>query len=814
MGRDEGREEIGRKVRERIERSLARRDPEGALEGLLTIPAAARLPILPRVAASLEMSAPELQRQGAWGRLHVLAARAEAEPRLLLDSPGAPNAAAGAGTGPRDEGALHTAVASAPGGAAEAVAGGPHRTRWVLLLACLHAKDWARATRYLAGLRPVLDARAPALGRALAAWIERRGQLEVDSLGSLLAALPEPASPDPRLGYEAPSRRRASLPAPPATADEVEGQVLALAATQPFLTFSETVLAWQARASDVVAAALARAAAPIAVREILLALARNAAPIDSALLLGRLARSVPGDEVVAGELHLGTRLALPRLAGAPPGSPATSATVAAPDRKTSAALGELAAGAARHDAPQAFVVDWLTASEPDGVARAGWLRVAEGLLAAAGDTFAPGRRLQVWAAAMSAWIRDKHGDGERPRLPSWLQAATELVAGQNDALAAFVRSLAAGPRRALLASVLTGASLPAATSILGACWDGADEEGRREMSPMVVSLMDRAHEETDDSDLMAELGQRSMLGRLMRALDGDEGGMPPLVGPMRAVWRRVGERAVRYHPELLAWALSESKSPGEARRRIADYRAGRRDVDVLLEAIRAVAETERDDLADLVVDLEREVLRSFADDPASLARAFRWARTRGAPGRLLRDLARALLEAVARHPLPSPPPSWAGELEAAGRLIGKKVRRKLRRERPGSPEVAAPPKSRRKPRPPHQAGTAAETGRGGALPRPPAARAKRGGGPEPAAPPGTRGKGDPRAGGAGGSRPERANSDDRTRDPQMRPPSSRSSAPNSGPPGPSAGVGSSKLGGSARESEPRQLGLPLGDRQS
>ena len=672
MGRSDDQDGIGRKIRERLDRSLSRGDPEGAFDALLSIPAGARAPVLGPIAALLRTVVPGLQRQAAWGRLHVLAARAENEPRLLPPP------------------------STTDGTVTEAI---PERTlevRWGLLLACLHARDWARAGRYLTALRPAIDARSPGLGQALAAWVQGAGQIDEAILAPLAAAIPEPPARDPRLGYDSLPRKRAPLPSAPTAEDMVDDQVLALAATQPFLTFAETVLGWQARASPVVGLAIARAAAPIAVREMLLVLARQAGPEEAALLLGRLARQVAADEAVAAELLLGTRLALPVLVNA------------SMDRKTGSALSELAAAATRHPGPQSFVVDWLTGPEPDDRTRAAWLRVAEGLLGG-GHGLGGEARLRVWASAMATWLCDRRAKDEPTRLPTWLQATTEKVLESGGEVGPYLRSVPETRRRAVLAATLAGSSTSAATSLLVACWDHVEDDERRLLAAMAVSLIERAQEESAELDLPAEMGDRSVLARLMRAFEDGKEGTPPLLGPAREVWRRIGERAIGYHPELLVWALSECRGVREARRRIEQYRRGRQDVEAILESIRAIAQTERGDCGELIIELERQLVGTFADDPISLGRALKWTRSRGAPARFARSIAQALVEAAGRHPVSSPPPWLAGEVEAASRLVRPKKPRKPRKQRPQAPpKVAATKKGaagKSGPRPPTTAPT-------------------------------------------------------------------------------------------------------------
>ena len=637
-----------RKTRERIERSLQRGDAVAAVETLMSLPAGARAQLIDGVARLLRRSAPELQRQGNWAPLHQLAARAESEPRLLGTGP-APGLAP-AGPSPDGDQSLDWEQAG---------------LLWPLLLSCLHARDWARAGRYLARLRPALAALCPALERVLAAWIERQGELDAQVLRSLaLPELRQPA-PDPRLGYDPPSRRRAPPPPLPQSADQVADQVLALAATQPFVTFAEIALQWQRQASPAVGGAVAVAAAPLAVREILLSLERRAPPVEPALLLGRLARAAPPGGPLAAELLSGLRLALPALARAPD------------ERHLQAALGELAAAAGRQPEAQAYLLAWLGAGEPADRPRICWLRVAEAMVD--GARLDPGEQARLWAAAVVQWNRERPGrDGPGPH-PAWLQALTSRVLENPSVLGATLATLPREQRRPLLAGLVADASVLSASAILAACWDTGDEPERRELASLVSALMDRAAQiDLSDSDLLRELG--SLDGRLARRLlgaidgDGDDDGLPPLLGPARQVWRQIGQRAAAYDPDLLAQALAEAPDAASARRCVDTYLAGRSDIDARLEAIRAIGQTERDQLQRLMTDVIERMLQDFAGDPAALARGLRWARQRGAPPSLLRILAGGLLAAAARQQVGSTPPPWLEELVFAHRLAGRRGR--------------------------------------------------------------------------------------------------------------------------------------------
>jgi hypothetical protein len=650
MGRSDLLDGQARRAHERIEKALARRDPEAALEALLSIPAAARDELVPPAAALVHRSAEELRRQGAWGRLHVLAARAESEPRLLAPAP------------------------------ADGAAGEPAtEARWALLLACLHARDWARGRRYLSALAPLLEARGPALGRALAAWIERAGDLGSEAPALPSAGSPATPAPDPRLGYDPPARKRAPVPVAPATAEQVEAQVLALAATQPFLTFAETVLEWSRKAQPQVARALALAATPLAVRELLLALDRHGSPAEAALLLGRLARPHASDEGVATELLLGTRLALPALAREPL------------NRTVGLALGELAAASSRRPEGQTYVIEWLTADDPDAGARPAWLCVAEALLGTDGGAALEGeRRLRLWAAGLMAWERGHAGQAESPRQPPWLQATNLRVLEDPAAVGAFLGALSPERRRPLLVGVVESAPVRAAAAVLASCWERADERQRDELASLAAALMNHAQDEAMEGGLLDQIGDRTFVHSLNRALAAGLEGLVPFGPQARAVWRTIGERAMRHDPDLLAWALSDAPGPAEARASVATYLEGKPHVEARLEAIRAIASTERDDLTVLMHEVALRMLSDFAADAPSLARALRWSHSRGAPRHLVQAIAVALLEEVARNPPPSPPPPWTDQIAVAAKLAGKKAPGRRRGRGVGAAKDAAP----------------------------------------------------------------------------------------------------------------------------
>jgi hypothetical protein len=240
-----------RRAAEQVQRCLARRDLTGAVGVLMELPAQARIPLLAVVAPAFPGGVAALAARGGWGELHTLAARAEVEPGLL------------------------PAAATESPTPSEAAASGADQTRWRLLLACLRAKDWSRAGRYLTALRPLLATQSPVLEQIVAAWIARKGELDPDAVAATgWRAAPSPAR-DPRLGHEPAPRARPCPPAPTA-APQAETAVLALAATRPFSAFTDGVIAWLTAAAGPVALEIRQTAAGLAVRELLRAASAGA----------------------------------------------------------------------------------------------------------------------------------------------------------------------------------------------------------------------------------------------------------------------------------------------------------------------------------------------------------------------------------------------------------------------------------------------------------------------------------------------------------------------------------------------------------
>ena len=232
MGRG-GDEKALRRAQAQLDKAIARRDVESAVDVLLALDKATREPLLESVASLFRRVLPDLQRQSAWARLHTLAARAEQEPRLLSHGTNDPGPA-----------------------------------RWPLFLACMRARDFTRAQRYWQALTQRVTERAPALAQVIAAWVAGQGQVDARALATLdLSALPAPAAVDPRLGNESATRSPGLPPPdPPTTAERISDAVHLLFAAQPLHVAGDIVLAWHGKAPPEITAGIRGLACSLAMR--------------------------------------------------------------------------------------------------------------------------------------------------------------------------------------------------------------------------------------------------------------------------------------------------------------------------------------------------------------------------------------------------------------------------------------------------------------------------------------------------------------------------------------------------------------------
>lgn len=597
-----------RRAEAQLDKAVARRDVEGAVAALFGLGKLEREPLLDRCASCVRQMLPELHRQSAWGRLHTLAARVEQEPRLLT------------------HGADEAAIAHA---------------RWPLLLACMQARDFARAKRVWSLLASVVAAKAPALHQAIAAWVAGRGTIEPATLAGLdLARLPAPVAVDPRLGVEPTTRApQAPPPAPPETADAVSHAVHLLFATQPVRQAGEVLLAWQDRAAPDLATAMRRLAASLATRELLLRASKNERAGDAAQILARLVLSAPDPAESATEILLAVRFLVGKVEA---GSASRDEREALPGLFTA-----LARVPGFTSAAEAIAADF--AKRPALAALA--LLLCEQALTRTPNLPA-NQLLPLWARALAVHNpRPKTPDAEPERkVPSWLLSASERAAARGAELAAYLGGLESRERAQLVDALVWGLPYPIAVDLIDAAWTDATDEIRRDL----VEFLDEIILDAEDASLARVMANpfsadSAYVERTVAAAEAADPGLPFIAADGLKVWRRLGPRALPHNARLFPFALFDSKDPRRHFDLARAYVGQRTDITPWLELVDELRECATTAVLPLLQQIERHILKHFATDRQALGRALIWGNRMGAPLRFMRELA-AAYERVAPRP--------------------------------------------------------------------------------------------------------------------------------------------------------------------
>ncbi|HLL53343.1 MAG TPA: DUF6109 family natural product biosynthesis protein [Myxococcaceae bacterium] len=573
-----------------LEKGLARKDAELAVEGLLALTPPEREARLGAV-VPLFREAVEAARRGRDGaRLVFWAARADREPGLV---------------------------------------GGDPAVCWALLWGCARGREWTRARRWFDMLSPALVSRAPALERALDAWLAAEGRPAPEALSGL--SFREPSA-DPRLGRE-PVRPRVPPPEPPREPEEVDAPVLACCATQPWNVFATAVETWASRASSETSRRIWLLAGRLAVRELLRRLAAGERQgFEPAALLARAA----GEVELPGELVGAFRALLSSL---------PERTLAHPeDARTLAAV---AMAIARWPEHRRFVVEAVAALVVEDAAGPVVLELARQLLRQQESAPLWGLALELWGAT-----------GELPRPPEWLQASLSALLAGDNALLPWLRALSPEDREGVLTQLGLFFPAPRVGELIDRCWDGADELLRHELARMVLDRLD------------ARAG-----------LTGRGAGVVPERARLKpedlALWRGCAERLLRYEDGLLEYALGLADSEPEAWQAVEYYLRGRSGIVPYLEALGWVA---AGGWPGLVLRLADTMFQVFADSPAALARGFDWCVRGRLPPAIIREMARALLDSLALQPGPHGP-----EVERAVREAKRWGRRRSGSKTPRKP---------------------------------------------------------------------------------------------------------------------------------
>ncbi|MDC0713147.1 DUF6109 family natural product biosynthesis protein [Stigmatella sp. ncwal1] len=598
MARPEHEERQQRRWLEDARKHLGRGDLEATLLPLLRLPPSLREDLLPRSAELFRRGVQEQHRRGGWGMLGTLAARADAEPRLV------------------EEGVL-------PGDA--------QATFWVLMWAAGRAHEWARVRRLWQPLALEVEARAPPLAVALEAWMGTQGTPSSLSVAPALACLPPV---DARLGIES-ARSRAVVP-PPRSLDEVEARVLALCALEPFSVFVSRIEAWVKELPAEVARAVWQFVGALAARELWIRAAEDktmGALSEPALLLGRAARA--GNDVQA--LSVPVVQALRVLTARLPREGLSRAGEAE-------AWCSLAQAAAHSPEVLPWVVRAVSGVSFKEAALSAALRLHEGLLALAPD-------VALWAQAVLAW--DEHNPEARSA-PEWLQKSLrQLLETQAPALLTWLRAASPVERTELVECVAFTFALELVESWVEACWEGAGEEVRTVLSGAISILLDRTRDKKARSQMDALLRGVRSPEEAMQLLMGGKGALKKMEALMAltpeglGIWRRLGSQVLPYRVEFLQEAVRQATSDAQAWEAAMRYLEAHERDPVYVETMQALAGGQWPELADRVVT---QWLEKCADDVEALAEAAIACDRSGAPCQYIHPVLEAFLLTSAVRP--------------------------------------------------------------------------------------------------------------------------------------------------------------------
>jgi hypothetical protein len=347
----------------------------------------------------------------------------------------------------------------------------------------------------------------------------------------------------------------------------------------------------------------------------------------------------------------------------------------------------VAAAAGRQAATRQLLVGWLL-SRPRRRSGALPLLLAEAVQSSQ-ETADLAARRELWAASLCLWAGTPCAPEDPIRAPAWLQAATESLLATDDQLGSWLASLEQRRADEVLEAVIGGARCETATRLLELVWNASDARRQTGLAARVVDLIHRA--QNDALDALLSGSQRPgpalllLLDAIERAEDDDT--LPPLLPQAQAIMRRLGERALRHDPKLLAHALAEAAGEKEQRRLVDRYLEGRLgDIEVHLQTIEALHDTRQPRVLPLAEEIARATVKTFKSDHVSLARGLLYAEGHGAPRQFCKELARALRDSVEADP-PAVPlaPVLARALERADELAPRrKAVASLARSRPAS----------------------------------------------------------------------------------------------------------------------------------
>ena len=609
------------------EKGIARKDLGLALQGLLKLPPDDRTPLLAPVVALLRPQITASHRESRWGLLAQWAAQVDREPRL-------------AGSETERESVL-----------------------WPLVWACGRAKDWARARR-LWSLLSSQGTGEPRLAQAVSAWLTHEGLVPAEERGTL--AVPPPAPPDPRLGYDPVRRPSAPVRRAPASAAGAAAGVLQLAEDLPWERFAEQVRDWGNAAPLPVAAGIWLAAGRLAVARLLRTAGEGKpAPLSAARLLQKAVEGAP-----AGALEREALVGFRTVASRTPDGHLRTREEA--ELWTAVTLGAISIPAARGR----IVAALANAKAEPAAHREQWQlieRVLPGLTPPSAALWS--RAVRLHAVSMA----------ERPA-PSVLVHATEELVRHPEVVTGWLRGSGKPEGQALLiASQILPA--PVIDRLLGVVLE-AGEAHRELAGAMLHHLLEKlASSPISHSTFAAmarEMGLPSLGPDEMQMLQSLE--IPRMLGPDgEAILRRWAPRLLEGSQKLLEIALSVARDDADEERFIELFVNGQNDSQRLLAAYSVV---ESGDPSAPGRRLEKQLVASARGDIEALAVLMEAVIVGDFPRRLLNAVAREL-RAMEDRPRQGLSARAEKALERAGRLVAK-------------PKAKAPrkPRGKRSPPPP------------------------------------------------------------------------------------------------------------------
>ena len=602
MGRGD-QDKRTRRAREQIDKALARRDVGSAIDAVLALDKAAREPLFAAVSPAFRHSLSDLHKTSAWARLHILAARAEQEPRLLLHGADAAGAASG---------------------------------RWLLFLACMRARDFARAGRIWNFLVESVTARAPTLARATAAWIRGQGHLDPQEVAEMdLDGLPALVVPEPRLGSESAGRPHVAPPAIPASPAEAHESLYVLFATQPPVIVAQTLRTWVERAPADLAASLRKQAGSLALRELLVQASSGNSLAPPAQLLARLSEAAKDE--LSEEILLATRLLI------------TTVVAKTPKQGEAEALEALAAALVRttqfEDLAEILARDF---SRVRGLASLA-VSVCQSALSRAAS-LADQRLFPLWVQALhlnAPPIEDEPEDRIGFPGPTWLQAASREVCRRGKSLVAYLNKLDPHARGKVLDSLLWGQPSEIVADIMDALWPDASEDLRRDLARMLYDLVEMAEEDSQRTLLGSHsFADMATVDRIALAASKADPDLPFLGAGGLSLWRRFGLRSLPYFAELLPYALAQTSQPSQRIEAVEAYVGNRVDIEAWLEVIRELSMGDATMLPSLIAETAHTMIERFRTDRVALARAINHTATLDVPFALVKNLAHAYQRAA------------------------------------------------------------------------------------------------------------------------------------------------------------------------